>query len=128
MKFIKLIDSLTIQIEKYKPLIEFVILIAGIFGIKNKNLITTIGLYLLGFIIVVSILSYIRKSIARNNDLSFVRTFFQGSDWKVIKEEVDIQLLSLTGNPNKRNIRKGELINLAVLKILTSKRVGTTIM
>ena len=47
MKLSKLFDSLSIQVEKFRPLIELIIFIAGFFGIKNKNMITTIGLYIL---------------------------------------------------------------------------------
>lgn len=122
MKLSKLFDSLSIQVEKFRPLIELIIFIAGFLGIKNKNMITTIGLYILGFIIVVSIFTYLRQSNKKNNDLSFVRTFFHSEEWKNILSAVNKSLISLTGHKDKSKIQKLELIKNAVLSILEHKK------
>lgn len=122
MKIITWIDAISIRLEKFRPFLELIVLIAGSIGIKDKNMITKVGLLILALIVIGSIFSYFRIYLVKLNNVSFTRTFLNSEDWKQIKKGIDYSLLSLTGSRDKMKIRKAKLIDSAILYVLENKR------
>lgn len=80
----------------------------------------TIGIFVL--LLIISFLFINRQWLKRNDDLSFIRIFFNSNEWKEIKNKIDFNLIALIANENRKEIRKSEFMKSAILQILETKR------
>lgn len=121
--FWKIVDKTIILLNKMESLLSLVLIFTGTSGYITENdfwiktsyvLIITLGLVT---ILLLSVFMY-----RRINDLAFVRSYFHSKEWENTRKSIDFELIKITGDSNKSEIRRAQYLNNAVLSILEIRR------